>query len=285
MTEASGHLLERARTLRGIWDYLPAFRAVAETEHLPTAARALHVSPSALSRTIHLTEAHVGQRLFERSGRALRLNGAGHALLAAVRDAMRLVDEGLGALDDAGLVGTVVVGADADLIPWLAAPALVWLHAAHPRIVGELVVAEHDVTTSLQRGAADVVVTARAAGASGVEVELLATVRWTVFTAPGARRSSELVAVAGAPSPAHRLARVAAVVPDAMAAAAACAAGLRAWLPEPLAVAHGLRRVRGQPFEMVPVHAISRKPVTSHARTEAALAALRAASTAHGRRR
>ena len=39
-----------------IWNWLPVFRAVAETEHLPTASELLYVTPSALSRTIRLLE-------------------------------------------------------------------------------------------------------------------------------------------------------------------------------------------------------------------------------------
>ena len=47
---------ELASLVERIWNWLPAFRAVAETEHLPTASDLLHVTPSALSRTIRLLE-------------------------------------------------------------------------------------------------------------------------------------------------------------------------------------------------------------------------------------
>src|SRR5262245_24932867 len=36
--------MDRAARLTELWSWLPAFRAVAETQHLPTAAAALHVS-------------------------------------------------------------------------------------------------------------------------------------------------------------------------------------------------------------------------------------------------
>ena len=81
--------MERVRRLARFWNWLPAFRVTAETAHLPTASEALHISPSALSRTIRLLEEDVGQPLFDRVGRNIALNAAGQRLLAAVRDAMR----------------------------------------------------------------------------------------------------------------------------------------------------------------------------------------------------
>ena len=81
--------MERARSVAQLWDWLPAFRAVAETQHLPTAARAMGVSPSALSRAVGLLEDAVGHPLFERVGRRIVLNEQGARFLGAVRDAMR----------------------------------------------------------------------------------------------------------------------------------------------------------------------------------------------------
>ena len=47
------HFVHRVRT---IWSWLPAFRAVAEAEHLPTAAHELGIVPSSLSRTVKQIE-------------------------------------------------------------------------------------------------------------------------------------------------------------------------------------------------------------------------------------
>lgn len=77
------------------WSYLPAFIAVAETEHLRKAAQALHVSPSALSRTITTLEQRIGYSLFERSGRRLRLTARGERLMRVLRDGMLVLDETL----------------------------------------------------------------------------------------------------------------------------------------------------------------------------------------------
>ena len=97
--------MERLRRLCEFWNWLPAFRAVAETSHLPSASEEFGVSASALSRAIHLLEKNLGIELFQRQGRGLQLNEAGEQFLAVVRDAMRLVDDGLstiGALDRSG---------------------------------------------------------------------------------------------------------------------------------------------------------------------------------------
>jgi DNA-binding transcriptional LysR family regulator len=85
--------MERLRRVSSLWSWLPAFRAVAETQHLPTASAQLHVSASALSRTIRLLEEDVGRRLFLRNGRRIELNEAGQRLLVAVRNAMRMRQE------------------------------------------------------------------------------------------------------------------------------------------------------------------------------------------------
>ena len=48
--------MEHLRRLYRVWNWLPAFRAVAETEHLPTASEMLGLTPSALSRAIKQLE-------------------------------------------------------------------------------------------------------------------------------------------------------------------------------------------------------------------------------------
>ena len=84
-----------AKRCSAFWNYLPAFIAVAEMEHLRAAAQAIRVSPSALSRSIGILEYRLGYPLFERSNRGLRLTAEGAHLLSVVREGMRLVDENL----------------------------------------------------------------------------------------------------------------------------------------------------------------------------------------------
>jgi DNA-binding transcriptional LysR family regulator len=103
----------RMLSIEPFWPWLPAFRVVAETEHVGRAAKLLHISASALSRTLRQLEGAVGEPLFDRVGTGLRLNAAGAVLLEATRDAIRVVEDGaararrapvvvqLGAVDDA----------------------------------------------------------------------------------------------------------------------------------------------------------------------------------------
>jgi LysR family glycine cleavage system transcriptional activator len=74
---------------------LTAFREVAEVENLRAAADALHLTHSAVSQQIRLLEERLGFALFERRGRRVVLNAAGHSLLRSVRDALSLLDEGV----------------------------------------------------------------------------------------------------------------------------------------------------------------------------------------------
>src|SRR5262245_43630899 len=62
--------------------HLRYFVAVAETENVSKAAIRLRLSQPALSRQIHDLEAELKVALFERTGRNLRLTGAGEDLLA-----------------------------------------------------------------------------------------------------------------------------------------------------------------------------------------------------------
>lgn len=126
------------RRIANFWSWLPAFRAIAETEHLPTASARLHVSPSALSRTLRLLEDEVGAPLFERAGKHLRLNPAGALLLARTREAMRHIDEGLLAVHGKTLEGPVRISSVGMLTNAYLLPALNALCRVYPGLVPEL---------------------------------------------------------------------------------------------------------------------------------------------------
>ncbi len=149
--------MERLRRVSSLWSWLPAFRAVAETQHLPTASSQLFVSASALSRTIRLLEDDVGQRLFLRNGRRIELNEPGQRLLAAVRNAMRMIHEGLMAIEGTELSGPVYVSTAAMVTTAYVLAGLRRLRAEHPELVPHVL--DHDdreVGGLLLRGAVDV---------------------------------------------------------------------------------------------------------------------------------
>ncbi len=93
--EETREILARHRRVWSLWNWLPAFRAAAEFESLQRAALAVNLSASALSRSISLLERGLGAPLFLRSPKGLTLTVMGRQLLAATRDATRLVDEAL----------------------------------------------------------------------------------------------------------------------------------------------------------------------------------------------
>ena len=59
---------------------LKLFRHLAESLHFGRTSRACNVTPSALTRTIQRIEAEVGERLFDRDNRSVRLTRAGEAM-------------------------------------------------------------------------------------------------------------------------------------------------------------------------------------------------------------
>ena len=127
--------MERLKRVAGVWSWLPAFRAVAETQHLPTASAELAVSASALSRTIRLLETDLGLELFERQGRRIVLNEAGERLLVAVRDAMRRIHDGMSLMDRRQLEGSILIASGGGLADLVVTHALAGLHARAPGLV------------------------------------------------------------------------------------------------------------------------------------------------------
>src|SRR5688572_5955084 len=93
--------MERMRRVMQVWNWLPAFRAVAETQSLTRAAKQIHLTKPALSRTLRLLEDDLGTPLFERDHGHLVLNAAGRRLLASTRTAIRLVHDALQELEAA----------------------------------------------------------------------------------------------------------------------------------------------------------------------------------------
>lgn len=294
--------MERTRRLAAFWAWLPAFRAVAETEHLPSAARALHVTPSALSRTIRLLEDDLGHPLFRREGRRLRLDAAGERLLEAVRDAMRLVDEGRAAVEDARFVGPVLVSCPAPLAPVLLLAALREVQARHPGLVPVLrPVDDARVAGDLLTGALDLALVVGPFAHPALHVEPLGALTHRVFCAPahplaGGVPSRPAVLDAGfvAPPPdaaglpvdawpPHLRRSVVCRVARMQLGIDACREGLGLCvLPERVGARAGLVPVPFDPLPQTPVHLVHRPTLALEGRTERVAAALRCAPAVTG---
>ncbi len=105
----SNESMDRARRVAALWNWLPAFRVVAEYGSIQKAALVLHVSPSSLSRTIKLIEEVTGTPLFLRNPSGLTLTAFGSDLLKGTREAMRRVDDALESGGATQLRGTTLV--------------------------------------------------------------------------------------------------------------------------------------------------------------------------------
>jgi len=178
--------MKRALRLLSLWDWLPTFRAVAEQEHVSRAARELGVSPSAVSRMIGLLEDDIGQPLFDRVGRSIRLNEAGAQLLSGVRTAMRLVDESLSVIEGTQFVGKLRIASVEPITRAYLMPALAAVRARHPALVPSVVVAREDrVGPMLLQGEIDVAFVRHAIAKTQLSLERLGDVSGSVYCGKG----------------------------------------------------------------------------------------------------
>jgi DNA-binding transcriptional LysR family regulator len=140
---------------------LAIFEKVVETGSILAASRALHMTQPALSKSIHELESQLGQTLFTRSKRGVKmtdfgimLQGHAQSLLAE----LRFLADDVNAWSN-GVSGQVVVGtlisASARLLP----RAIVRLRETAPNVIVTVRVGSNDVLfPELTRGVVDVVV-------------------------------------------------------------------------------------------------------------------------------
>lgn len=178
--------MARMNRLVRLWNWLPAFRVVAQTEHLPTASAQLHVSPSALSRTIRLLEEDIGHPLFDRVGRGLALNHAGRVMLSAVRDAMRRVDDALVELESGTLSGHFALSAPSAFIPVVVLPAMDQLMGAHPLLKPRLsTLPAPEVNARLLEGRLDLALLDDPVPSEELVIAPLIDITYGVYCGPG----------------------------------------------------------------------------------------------------
>lgn len=165
-----------------VWNWLPAFRVVAETEHLPTASQELHVTPSALSRTIKQLEDELGEPLFMRVGRRLVLSPSGRELLTSVREAMLKLEQGLSAVSVTQFVGPLRLAASGAVTTMILLPALKRLREEHPLLVPHVSDADPEVVRSLLVSRhLDVAILDRPIAAENVTVTELGRVSYGIY--------------------------------------------------------------------------------------------------------
>lgn len=125
---------------RDTWNDLSAFAAIAEAGSFTEAARAIGVSPSALSHTMRGLEARLGVRLLNRTTRSVAPTAAGERLLQSLAPAIGALDDALATLDaDRDRpAGRVRVSAHRTAAIHSILPRLPEFMAAYPEVVVEL---------------------------------------------------------------------------------------------------------------------------------------------------
>lgn len=174
------------RLRRNAWNWLPAFLEIAERGSVARAAAALHLTPAAISRTLRLLEAELGQPLFARAGRILVLNGAGAALRDAVRAAQIAVDRGLSEVTGDPFAGPLRVASLGVLTEELVVPALAALRLQHEALQPEHVnVGAAEANTLLARGQLDLAFYYEDPTADGLAVERVGDLGASVYCGRG----------------------------------------------------------------------------------------------------
>jgi LysR family glycine cleavage system transcriptional activator len=94
--------------------FLKGFEAASRLESFSRAAEELGLSQSAISHQMRLLEGHIGQPLFMRFGREVRLTDAGRDYQRTVRRCLELLEEGYRRLEPYRKPGSVVIYAPRD---------------------------------------------------------------------------------------------------------------------------------------------------------------------------
>jgi len=121
---------------------LKAFVAVAERRSFSAAARALTVSPSALSQRMRAFEARVGVRLLNRTTRSVAPTDQGQALLDKVAPLFAGFDQALADVAAAGaeVAGSLRLNLSRVAAMHLLAPHLGAFHEAHPAVTLDITI-------------------------------------------------------------------------------------------------------------------------------------------------
>ncbi|TPM37920.1 LysR substrate-binding domain-containing protein [Mesorhizobium sp. B2-3-4] len=112
--------------------FLKGFEAASRLENFSRAAEELGLTQSAISHQMRLLEGHIGQKLFLRSGREVRLTDAGRDYQRTVRRCLELMEEGYRRLEPYRKPGSVVIYAPRDFARRWLLHRLPSLRAAAP---------------------------------------------------------------------------------------------------------------------------------------------------------
>jgi DNA-binding transcriptional LysR family regulator len=140
-------LKENFKVRLGQLNGLMAFLAVADKRGFSAAARALGVSPSALSQAVRGLEARMGMPLLVRTTRSVNLTDAGRRLREragpALHEALAAVEEVQGGMDH--VAGTLRLTVPRISVPLVIEPVVPGLLARHPELSVDVSVDDRNV--------------------------------------------------------------------------------------------------------------------------------------------
>ena len=175
------------------WDDLRFLLALHDAGSLASAARALKVDGSTVSRRLAALESALGAKLFARTPEGLKLNEHGECAVTVasqMNELARTLEATIGGADQAAR-GLVRVSVSEGFAPLLY-PALAGLRASHPEVHVEIVVASE--RADLARGDADIAIRLFRETSGDLVVRKAATIGWSLYA------SRAYVARRGAPS-------------------------------------------------------------------------------------
>jgi DNA-binding transcriptional LysR family regulator len=119
-----------------LYGQIQAFVEVVRLGTVSRAAEVLAITQPALTARLHGLERELGQPLFARSGRGLRLTDAGRAFLPYAQRTLRAVADGREAVEDlaSGRAGRLIIGATGSVCSYVLPAVLKRFRQAHPRV-------------------------------------------------------------------------------------------------------------------------------------------------------
>lgn len=174
-------------------ELIRAFVAAADLRSMTAAGNLLHLTQSAVSQQIMRLEARLGQVLFLRERRGLRLTPAGERLLGKARRLLGLNDEIWAEMAAGAQGGSVRLGVPYDLVGTTLAPVLKAYAEARPQVEISLVCASSPrLLEALAKGEIDLAVVEEPLGAHGGECLGIERLVWVGAKAGSAHRKQPL---------------------------------------------------------------------------------------------
>lgn len=150
---------------------LLAFEATARLGSVSRAADELNLTQSAVSQRVLKLEAHVGQRLFLRQGRGVKLTGAGELLLQTLQGTLAQLRAGLARIEPYRNKASLLLACPGDFAHGWLLPRLAELRALHPAL--EVWLMPEREITAIDRIDVDLVVSRRPLHRADVECATL----------------------------------------------------------------------------------------------------------------